>query len=126
MTKEISTYEFIKNATFRIDDESNILKGVTICGPGRDQRSYYATSPEKGEGTLTLDVLEEALAIVKLFNKKGYNFIINEVIGTVSIMPIVPDIPRIISIATEYMLRIWCIWYEYAYIIMTSPRLPPA
>ena len=52
MTKEISTYEFIKNAT----------------------------SPEKGEGTLTLDVLEEALAIVKLFNKEGYNFIINEVI----------------------------------------------
>ena len=80
MTMEISTYEFVKNATFRIDDESNILKGVTICGPGRDQRSYYATSPEKGEGTLTLDVLEEALAIVKLFNKKGYNFIINEVI----------------------------------------------
>ena len=80
MTMEISTYEFTKTATFRIDDESNILKGVTICGLGRDQRSYYATSPVKGEGTLTLDVLEEALAIVKLFNKKGYNFIINEVI----------------------------------------------
>ena len=45
MTMEISTYEFTKTATFRIDDESNILKGVTICGPGRDQRSYYATSP---------------------------------------------------------------------------------
>ena len=80
MTMEISTYEFTKTATFRIDDKSNILKGVTICGPGRDQRSYYATSPVKGEGTLTLDVLEEALAIVKLFNKKDYNFIINEVI----------------------------------------------
>lgn len=81
MAMEISTYEFTKTATFRIDDENNILKGVTICGPGRDQRSYYATSPVKGEGTpLTLDVLEEALAIVKLFNKEDYNFIINEVI----------------------------------------------
>lgn len=78
MTMEISTYEFTKTATFRI--EKNILKGVTICGPGRDQRSYYAVKPELGEGTLTLDVLEEALAIVNLFNKEGYNFIINDVI----------------------------------------------
>lgn len=80
MGMEITTYEFTKTATFRIDDENNILKGVTICGPGRDQRSYYAVRAEQGEGTLTLDILEEAIAIVNLFNKEGYNFIINEVI----------------------------------------------
>ena len=32
MTMEISTYEFTKTATFRIDDESNILKGVPFVG----------------------------------------------------------------------------------------------
>lgn len=80
MTMEISTYEFTKNAIFRIDDKTNVLKGVTICGPGRDQRSYYAVRPELGEGILTPDILVEALKIIKLFNKEGYNFIMNKVI----------------------------------------------
>lgn len=75
----ISTYEFTKTAEFRIN-ENGTLKGVAICGPGRDQRCYYAVKPALGEGTLSLEVLEEALEILKLFNPNGYELIVNQII----------------------------------------------
>lgn len=75
----VSTYEFTKTAEFHIN-ENGTLKGVAICGPGRDQRSYYAVKPALGEGTLSLDILEEALGILKLFNPNGYDLIVSQII----------------------------------------------
>ena len=87
----ISTYEFTKTAEFRIN-ENGTLKGVTICGPGRDQRGYWAVKPELlYEGVLTLDILEEALEILKLFNKEGYDLMINEIIPATIAGDKIPD-----------------------------------
>ena len=75
----ISTYEFTKTTEFKLEEDGT-LKGVVICGPGRDQRRYYAVTPMLGEGVLSVDILEEALNILELFNKEGYNIMIEKVI----------------------------------------------
>ena len=61
----ISTYEFTKTADFQID-ENGTLKGIAICGPGRDQRRYYSVMPMLSEAKLSLENLEEALDILEL------------------------------------------------------------
>lgn len=76
----INTYEFTKVAEFHIDTKKGILQGVTIRGPGRDQRRYYAVKPMLNEAKLSLESLEEALDILELFNKVGYNRMIDEIL----------------------------------------------
>ena len=82
----ISTYEFTRTVEFVPNEDGTTLKGVTICGPGRDQRRYYAVFPQKGEGVLTLEILEEALEILRVFSPEkygdgyGYNFVVDKLI----------------------------------------------
>ena len=75
----ISSREYTKFVDFDIDKEG-IMKGVAICGPGRDQRRYYATKPKNGEQELSVECLEEALKILKCFSKDGYQIMVDEII----------------------------------------------
>lgn len=76
----INTYEFTKIAEFYVDNKKGILQGVAIRGPGRDQRRYYAVKPMLNEAKLSIEKLEEALDILELFNKEGYNRMIDEIL----------------------------------------------
>ena len=63
----ITTYEYTKYVEIVPDEKnSNVMKGLVICGPGRDQRRYYAVSPHLNEVGLELKYLEEALEILEL------------------------------------------------------------
>ncbi len=74
----ITTYERTKYVEVDPDPKNdNIMKGIAICGPGRDQRRYYAVNPQHNEVGLQLKELEEALKILELFDKEGYRYVID-------------------------------------------------
>lgn len=77
--RNITTYEHVRNVEFHVGVDG-ILLGIAICGPGRDQRRYYAVRPLGEENRLTPEKLDEALDIMKALNPEGYEELIQDII----------------------------------------------